>query len=667
MVKTRDLLGELVGEGSIKRMLSRRTSFEEELEEMRQSPSGQRKWISELSPVANVIVARCSRVLDISMDELQRNFDAEASDVIKHRSCYARNFLEYCCFRAIALSVQMAAYLTDKNFRRLTFDMMLAWEAPSAASQPEVKVDRESKVGVEAFSRIAPAVAIIADVITSTNVFDVLTSSTGAGLIIKKMKAQSESSHLSSQRAPRGERILGMEGTLTTQPVLEHVGMSIWPGRLTLTDHALYFEPLRVLTYDKPKIFDLADDLKQVIRPELTGPWGARLFDKGVMYKSVNLSEPVVLEFPELTGHSRRDYWMAILQEVHYAHKFIRKYQIRGVEREETLSRAVLAILRLQALEELYPAIALRNESLLMFNLTYQLPGGDVILETLASMAASRESDRTNRPSPQGGMNSMSTLTIFSNLGFSPRGASRDGLLVGEIVVGEMSSLERAVRNSRNNFKAVESAQASVNGVKVEGINNNLAVMKELLYPVTEFGRFIGSLQRWDDPLKSLIFCTVFSYIFYRVLVMLLLHAMAIFLLTTRLFGQGGLEEIRVKAPPPMNTVENLLAVQNAVSQFEELAQDGNIILLKIRSLILAIPPQATNQIVLGLVLVALAAALIPSRLILFAAFLEAFTRNSPPRRPSTERWMRRLREWWVSIPAAPVTLDGDGGDKKRK
>lgn len=79
-------------------------------------------------------------VLDISMDELQRNFDAEASDAIKHRSCYARNLLEYCCFRAIALSIQMAAHLADKNFRRLTFDMMLAWEAPSAASQPEVKV-----------------------------------------------------------------------------------------------------------------------------------------------------------------------------------------------------------------------------------------------------------------------------------------------------------------------------------------------------------------------------------------------------------------------------------------------------------------------------------------------------------------------------------------------
>lgn len=60
-------------------------------------------------------------------------------------------------------------------------------------------------------------------------------------------------------------------------------------GRLTLTDHALYFEALRVVSYDKAKIYDLSDDLKQVVKPELTGPWGTRLFDKAVFYKSISL------------------------------------------------------------------------------------------------------------------------------------------------------------------------------------------------------------------------------------------------------------------------------------------------------------------------------------------------------------------------------------------
>ena len=57
-------------------------------------------------------------------------------------------------------------------------------------------------------------------------------------------------------------------------------------GRLTLTDHAFYFEATGVVSYDKPKKFDLSADLKHVVKPDLTGPWGARLFDKSVMYKS---------------------------------------------------------------------------------------------------------------------------------------------------------------------------------------------------------------------------------------------------------------------------------------------------------------------------------------------------------------------------------------------
>lgn len=61
------------------------------------------------------------------------------------------------------------------------------------------------------------------------------------------------------------------------------------PGRLTLTDHALYFEALRVVSYDTPTVYELAEDLKQVVKAELTGPWGTRIFDKAVYYKSNSL------------------------------------------------------------------------------------------------------------------------------------------------------------------------------------------------------------------------------------------------------------------------------------------------------------------------------------------------------------------------------------------
>lgn len=81
----------------------------------------------------------CS-ILDVSMDELWQNFDAKASDSLKLPSRYARNFLEYCCFRALTLSSQLVGHLGDKSFRRLTDDMMLAWEAPAASNQPLLKV-----------------------------------------------------------------------------------------------------------------------------------------------------------------------------------------------------------------------------------------------------------------------------------------------------------------------------------------------------------------------------------------------------------------------------------------------------------------------------------------------------------------------------------------------
>lgn len=189
-------------------------------------------------------------------------------------------------------------------------------------------------------------------------------------------------------------------------------------------------------------------------------------------------SEPIIMEFPELTGHSRRDYWLAVMREILYAHKFIRKFQMKGVEKEETLSKAVLGILRLQAVRELVSSLPVGFESLLMFNFSDQLPGGDLILETLADMTASKGLDRTSHSKFGSGMHSLSALTILSNLGVMSPGSNDEKLLVGDIIVGEMTALERVVSESRDNYKMVEKAKATVDGVKVDGLDTNLAVMK---------------------------------------------------------------------------------------------------------------------------------------------------------------------------------------------
>ncbi|CAN0906644.1 hypothetical protein LINGRAHAP2_LOCUS24374 [Linum grandiflorum] len=113
--------------------------------------------------------------------------------------------------------------------------------------------------------------------------------------------------------------------------------------------------------------------------------------------------------------------------------------------------------------------------------------------------------------------------------------------------------------------------------------------------------------------------------------------------------------------------MEQLLAVQNAISQVEQLIQDGNVGLLKVRALLLVVFPQASNKFAFALLGFGIVVAILPLKYLLLLSFLEVSTRFSPPRKDSTERCERRMREWWFSIPAAPVVLDRERDDKKKK
>ncbi|XP_076960250.1 uncharacterized protein LOC143636570 [Bidens hawaiensis] len=668
--KSKNIL-DIVRDGSIKWLHKSHNSFHDEFEEMKRCPSAAEKnWIYELSSVANAIVRRCSKLFSnylMAAESLMflwisfvQTLRRVASDVTKTPSRYARSFLEYSCFRALAATTQVNGYMEDKRFRRLTFDMMLAWEVADAA---------RCNCGIEAFSRIAPAVPIIADVIIRNYIFEFLTSSTrgrlpfctfekyliGLERAIKKLKSNSESSLLLSQRSGRGERIIELDGTVTTQPVLQHLGISTWPGRLTLTDHALYFEALRVVSYDKPTVYDLADDLKQVVKAELTGPWGSRLFDKAVLYKSNALSEPVIIELPELKGHARRDYWLAIVREVLCAHKFIREYHITGAERDEALLKALFGILRIQALNSMNSIVPLCYEAGLMYNACDQLPGGDRILEKIATMLTSKEKEAERNNSKHGnGMHSVSATTMASSLGFvfgTNANVPKQSLInVGELTVGEMTPLEKAVEDSRSTYKMVADAQATVDGAKVEGLDTNLAVLKELLVPLINLGNRLLALLYWEEPAKSLAFCIIFAVIIYcgwlaYVFAFLLIFFATSMMLAQYLSGGKAVDNLKVTVPPPMNKMEQLLAVQNAISQAEELVKEGNVALLKLHGLNY---PYFHRYVVL-------------------LTFVEEFTKFSPMRRAETERWMRRLKEWWISIPAAPVVIERAQEDKKKK
>ncbi|RWV86445.1 hypothetical protein GW17_00051659, partial [Ensete ventricosum] len=251
------------------------------------------------------------------------------------------------------------------------------------------------------------------------------------------------------------------------------------PGRLTLTTHALYFESLGV-GYDKAVRYDLATDQRQVIKGDLTGPLGARLFDKAVMYKSISLAGPVYFGFPEFKGHSRRDYWLAVVREVLQVHKFIRKYyDLDEIQQMESLSKAMLGIFRYRALKEAFHIHPPRFRSILGFYLAEKLPKGDKILEAFY--------DYLKLPPDLhgGGCPLPFSLYTVAKMGFAPNmeavvdGVEEKCILVGDVCVGSTSSsLETAVKESFCCSEIAEAARASVDQMKVDGIDTNLAVMK---------------------------------------------------------------------------------------------------------------------------------------------------------------------------------------------
>ncbi|CAA7391043.1 unnamed protein product [Spirodela intermedia] len=680
--------------------------------------------IPQLSLIANSVVSRCARILLFSPLDLQQHFESEVPEHIQDSSSYARNLLEYCSYKALQVLIKNPNYLRDKEFRHLTYDMMLAWEVPGAENDSKskenpfhgnldnededagslfyidsismaVQVDRRRTVGREAFCRIAPACPAIADIITVHNLFDALTSSSAGllhfllydkylGSLDKVFKAAKNAVLLpltSNLQLSDGEIVLDIDGNIPIQPVLQHIGITAWPGRLTLTSHALYFESLGVGSYDKAIAYDLAADSKQLVKPELIGPLGSRLFDKAVMYKSNSLEDPVYFEFPELKGHSRRDYWLAIIHEVLHVHEFIRKFDLSETQRVEALSKAILGIFQYRAVKEVFHIISSRSKTLLPFSLAENLPKGDKILEALHGhlelLCMGMEcTARKTLPdaTPLGNLLPVSMLEL-TRKGFTlmktADGIEENVSQIGAFYVGDKSPLDKAVWQSICYSGKAETARATVEQVKVEGIDTNLAVMKGLLFPVIESYEKFHFLASWEDPFKSVVFLVFIIFSVFRGWIRYIFPCAFISLAVLMLWHkhkskEQPLEPFRIVTPPSKNPVEQILTLQEAISQLETLVQAGNIILLKLRAILLAAVPQTTDKVAIFLTGVGAVFILVPPEYLLLLGFIEAYTREMPLRKHSSEKLIRRVREWWVRIPAAPVKLVPAEDPKKR-
>ena len=187
-------------------------------------------------------------------------------------------------------------------------------------------------------------------------------------------------------------------------------------------------------------------------------------------------SESVILEFPEITSSTRRDHWLALSKEVMLLHQFLNKFKIESpIQAWEMHSRMILGIIRLHAAREMLRISPPNPTKFLIFALFYELPKGDYVLEELAKDLKNGNScPACSASSILRSLNVSQQSIALTEVKEEPAGES-------ESVSGQtdnFSTLESAINQARKEEKETFIAKATTEGLKEEGIGNNILVLK---------------------------------------------------------------------------------------------------------------------------------------------------------------------------------------------
>ncbi|CDY13792.1 BnaA09g42940D [Brassica napus] len=284
--------------------------------------------MEHLSSIANDVVLRCSQELGSTIDEMVEEFECQWKPGAG--GTYSRKFVEYCNSKAMSRVCQnIPERIKDGSFTRLTFDMMLAWQQPDVNDN---EFDLEA-VGKESEDkRIQATLSPEQDDISLfySDIMPLLADHEpnvghqlhfpAYDMFVKEIHKCMK--YLQKQTKPKGvdladdEIILHVEGTMASQRVVRHIKKTSWPGRRTLTNYGLYFEAAGIINYEDALKVDLTKDGASSAKPISTGPWGAPLFDKAIVYESPDFEDGVILEFPEMTSSTRRDHWLMLLGNI---------------------------------------------------------------------------------------------------------------------------------------------------------------------------------------------------------------------------------------------------------------------------------------------------------------------------------------------------------------
>ncbi|PWA88634.1 hypothetical protein CTI12_AA118690 [Artemisia annua] len=516
-------------------------------------------------------------------------------------------------------------------------------------------------------------IPLVADFVNGRFTFETLTLSTGNRLHFpaydKFLKEIDKCiKYLQQYATPKNvvmaddEFILHVEGTASSQRVIRHIGGQSWPGRLTLTNYALYFEGSGIISYDDAIKLDLSKDIKQSVKPAATGPLGAPLFDKAIVFESSELEEEVQIEFPEMTSSTRRDHWLALIKEIMLLHKFLRKFEIKSpLQSWEMHARTILGIIRLHAAREMLRISPPDPKSFLIITLYDELPTGSSVLQELAKSLKSVDSGHP-----------CSATSILLNLNVSQVSTRHAEIKVGigdaEIADNKpdnISSLETAVEEVREEAKEINLAKAKEEEIKDEGIGNSAIVLMELVKPLKSVLPWCQDVIQWEKPASTL---TVIGFILLVVYKEWVGKALAVFLMWVvskmiwaRRHEVGKKTKFVVCTASDQSTRESIVSAQHGLNTVYTIMQTANISILKIWSILLSNAPKHTDMVIMGMTGCAVVLAVIPVKFLIMASVLVIFATTSKLgkliKRKQKDMGSHKLKGWWDSIPVIPVEI----------
>lgn len=183
-----------------------------------------------------------------------------------------------------------------------------------------------------------------------------------------------------------------------------------------------------------------------------------------------------------MTSSTRRDHWLALTKEIILLHQFLSQMKIESsLQAWEMHARTILGIVRLHAAREMLKLSPPNPNSFLIFSLFIELPKGDYVIEELCSSLKKMSS-----------MHPCSASTILKSLNMSPPIVSNIEVEGGRkkssaAEVEDLTSLETTIDQVREEAKEVSIAEASVEGLKEEGIGDAIATFVVSSFSTTFF------------------------------------------------------------------------------------------------------------------------------------------------------------------------------------